>query len=106
MSTNGDREELQALAEDLVRRAKAEGSTWSARAGCSHRADQDGLETALNAELTEHPDYGRHDRAGRGSGNSRNGTRTKTMLTELGPADVDVPRDRAGSFAPVILKKG
>jgi putative transposase len=63
------------------------------------------LETALDAEITEHLGYDKHDPAGRGSGNSRNGTRAKTVLTEIGPVDIEVPRDTNSSFDPQIVKK-
>lgn len=63
------------------------------------------LERGLQAELSEHLGYGRHDVAGRGSGNSRNGSTAKTVQTEVGPIDVKVPRDRAGTFTPVLLPK-
>jgi putative transposase len=64
------------------------------------------LERALAAELTDHLGYEPHDPAGRGSGNSRNGTTPKTVLTDLGAVDLEVPRDRAGSFEPRIVAKG
>jgi putative transposase len=64
------------------------------------------LEAALEEELTDHLGYEPHDPAGHHSGNSRNGTRAKTVLTEVGPVQVDVPRDRAGTFEPVIVPKG
>ena len=63
------------------------------------------LETALDAEMTEHLGYEKHDAAGRGSGNSRNGTRSKTVLTEIGPVEIEVPRDIDSSFDPQIVKK-
>jgi putative transposase len=63
------------------------------------------LERGLQAELTEHLGYGRHEAAGKGSGNSRNGATPKTVQTEVGPIDVRVPRDRAGTFTPVMLPK-
>jgi transposase-like protein len=64
------------------------------------------LETALNEEMTEHLGYEKHDPTGAGSGNIRNGTRAKTVLTEAtGNVDIDVPRDRAGTFEPQIVKK-
>jgi putative transposase len=63
------------------------------------------LETALEAEMSEHLGYDRHDPAGRDSGNSRNGTRTKTVLTEIGPVEIEVPRDRDASFSPTIVRK-
>jgi transposase-like protein len=61
------------------------------------------LETALDAEMTEHLGYDKHDPAGRGSGNSRNGTRPKTVLTAIGPVEIVVPRDVNSSFDPQIV---
>ncbi len=64
------------------------------------------IETALDEEMTNHLGYNKHDPGGRGSGNSRNGTRVKTVLTDnVGPVQIEVPRDRDGSFDPVIVKK-
>ena len=64
------------------------------------------IERALGAELTEHLGYDKGDPSGRGSGNSRNGTSAKTILTEDGDIDIAVPRDRAGSFEPQLIAKG
>jgi hypothetical protein len=64
------------------------------------------LERALAEEMTEHLGYEKHDPAGRGSGNSRNGVTGKTLLTDIGAVDLEVPRDRNGSFAPRIVRKG
>lgn len=64
------------------------------------------IERALGAELSEHLGYEKGDPAGRGSGNSRNGTSAKTILTEDGEIDIAVPRDRAGSFEPLLIAKG
>ena len=64
------------------------------------------IERALGAELTEHLGYEKGDPAGRGSGNSRNGTSSKRLLTEDGEAEISVPRDRAGSFEPQLVAKG
>jgi hypothetical protein len=63
------------------------------------------LEAGLEAELTEHLGYAKHDAAGRNSGNSRNGATPKTVFTEIGPVDLAVARDRAGTFEPVLLPK-
>ena len=63
------------------------------------------LETALDAEMAEHLGYDKHDPAGRGGGNSRNGTRAKTVFTEIGPVEIEVPRDTDSSFDPQIVKK-
>ena len=64
------------------------------------------IERALGAELTDHLGYEKGDPAGRGSGNSRNGTSAKTVLTEDGEVEIAVPRDRAGSFEPQLIAKG
>ncbi len=63
------------------------------------------LERALAAELTAHLGYGKHDLAGHGSGNSRNGSKAKTVQTGVGPVPVQVPRDRNGTFEPVLIPK-
>jgi transposase-like protein len=52
---------------------------------------------------SDHLGYEKDDRAGRGSGNHRNGTSAKTVLTEIGPVPLDVPRDRKGEFEPLIV---
>nr|WP_274388990.1 transposase [Streptomyces cavernae] len=64
------------------------------------------LERALEAEMTGHLGYEKHDPAGRGSGNSRNGTSPKTVLTDAGAVTVAIPRNRNGAFDPKILPKG
>ena len=55
--------------------------------------------------MSEHLGYEAHDAAGRDRANSRNGTRTKTVLTEIGPVEIGVPRDRDASFSPEIVRK-
>ena len=59
----------------------------------------------LDAELTDHLGYEKHDAAGRGTGNSRNGHSKKTLKTEQGDVEVQVPRDRGGSFEPKLVAK-
>jgi putative transposase len=63
------------------------------------------LERAVNAELTHHLGYEKHDPAGYKSGNSRNGTSGKTIKGDFGELEVEVPRDRASTFEPQILPK-
>jgi putative transposase len=58
------------------------------------------LESALEGELAEHLGCDPYDPAGHHSGNSRNRTRTKTVLTEIGPIELEVPRDRAATSSP------
>ena len=64
------------------------------------------LEAGLEVEVEEHLGYEKHAAEGRNLGNSRNGTRSKTVLTEIGPVEVDVPRDRDSSFDPQTVRKG
>ena len=63
------------------------------------------LERALEAELTGHLGYARHDPSGHNSGNSRNGTISKKVQTGIGPVGIEVPRDRAGDFEPRLVPK-
>ena len=64
------------------------------------------LERAMNAELTEHLGYDKHDPVGNNSGNSRNGVTTKTLKGEFGEMALETPRDRQGTFEPKIIGKG
>ena len=64
------------------------------------------LERAMEAELTTHLGYEKHDPAGYGSGNSRNGTSKKKLKGDFGEMDLAVPRDRQASFEPQIVPKG
>lgn len=59
----------------------------------------------MQAEMTDHLGYEKHDPKGRGTPNSRNGTATKTLKTDHGPMEIEVPRDRDGSFEPQLVKK-
>jgi putative transposase len=93
------------VARHLMDRARAEGVSLVGPGGLLSGLTKTVLETALEAEMTEHVGYEPHDRAGHHSGNSRNGTRTKTVVTDIGPVDVDVPRDRNGTFEPKIVRK-
>ena len=64
------------------------------------------MERALGGELTHHLGYEKGDPAGHGSGNSRNGHSSKTVLSEEGEIDLAIPRDRAGTFEPQLIPKG
>lgn len=95
----------QQLAEQLLAQAKEQGVELIGPNGLLNQLTKNVLETALDAEMTEHVGYEKHDPVGRGSGNSRNGTRPKTVLTEIGPVEIEVPRDTNSSFEPQIVKK-
>jgi putative transposase len=97
--------DAQQLAQQLVERARVEGVDLVGLGGLLTGLTKTVLETALDAELSEHLGYDKHDPAGRNGQNSRNGTRVKTVLTEVGPVEIEVPRDRDGSFEPQIVKK-
>jgi transposase-like protein len=79
----------------LVERARSAGLQLTKRV----------LESALEGEITDHLGYEKHDAVGRGSGNSRNGGRAKTVLTDVRPVEIKVPRDTSGTFEPQIVKK-
>ncbi len=96
---------VRALACELFERARTEGVSLVGPGGLLAELTKSVLEAGLEAEMTEHLGYEPHDPAGHHSGNSRNGTRTKTVLTEIGPVELEVPRDRAGSFEPVLVPK-
>jgi putative transposase len=93
------------LIEELVGRAQAEGLQLTGEGGLLQQLTKRLLESALEGEVTDHLGYDRHDPAGKNGGNSRNGTRSKTVLTEVGSVEIAVPRDRDGSFEPKIVKK-
>lgn len=79
--------------QELAQQAKAQGIDLVSPDGLLNRLTKNVLETGVEAEMDEHTGYEKHEVSGRGSGNSRNGTRTKTVLTEIGPVEVDVPAD-------------
>jgi transposase-like protein len=99
-----DAAELE-LARQLAERARTEGLSLTGPGGLLGRLTKVVLEGALEGEMDAHLGYARHDPAGRDGGNSRNGHRAKTVLTDVGPVEIDVPRDRDASFAPAIVAK-
>jgi putative transposase len=94
------------LVDGLMAKVQAEGLELLGEGGVLAQLTKTILERALDEELTDHLGYERGDPAGRGSGNSRNGTTPKRVLTEVGAVDLEVPRDRNGTFDPVIVPKG
>ena len=89
----------------LAGRARAGGLQLTGEGGLLAQLTKRLVESALEGEITDHLGYDKHDAAGRDGGNSRNGRRSKTVLTEVGPVEIDVPRDRDGSFEPKIVPK-
>jgi len=85
-------EEL-AIARELVRSARARGVAMTGPEGMLKALTKTVIETALDEEISEHLGYDKHDPTGRGTGNSRNGTRNKTVLSDnVGPVQIEVSR--------------
>jgi len=100
----GDAE--RAAIREMVKSAKDRGLALTGPDGLLKILTKTVLETALDEEMNGHLGYAKHAVEGRDGGNSRNGIRSKTVLTDsVGPIEIDVPRDRDGSFDPVIVKK-
>src|SRR5947208_7143028 len=101
--------ELSAADEQVLRelteRARAGGLKLTGEGGLLGKLTKMVVEGALEGELDDHLGYGKHDPAGRDGGNSRNGHREKTVITEAGPVELSVPRDRDSSFEPRIVAK-
>jgi putative transposase len=96
----------QKVAEELVQRAREQGLSLTGPDGLLKQLTKTVLETALNQEMTEHLGHEKHGPAAGQTGNVRNGTRSKTVLTEsTGQVGIEVPRDRAGTFEPQIVRK-
>ncbi|MGE0136875.1 MAG: IS256 family transposase [Ilumatobacteraceae bacterium] len=96
----------RSLAEQLVVQARADGRNLVGPGGLLADLTKQVLETGLEVEMEEHLGYAKHAAEGRNHGNSRNGTRSKTVITEIGPVEIEVPRDREGSFDPLTVRKG
>lgn len=92
---------IDALLDD----AQSSGTPLEGPDGLLNRLTKAVLERALVEEMTDHLGYESGDRDGAGSGNSRNGSGRKTVSTVHGPVELQVPRDRNGSFEPRIVPK-
>jgi len=95
----------KSVAELLVEQARADGVDLVGPGGLLAGLTKQVLETGLEIEMEEHLGYEKHAAEGRNGDNSRNGTRSKTVITEVGPVELEVPRDRDSSFEPKTVKK-
>lgn len=93
------------LIAELTRRARENGLQLTGKDGLLGRLTARVIEGALEGEMDDHLGYAKHDPEGRNGRNSRNGHRSKTVLTDSGPVEISVPRDRDSSFAPQIVAK-
>ena len=89
----------------LVGQAQASGLDIDGENGLLAQLTKLVVESALEGEITAHLGYEKHEKGGSADGNARNGTRGKTVLTKGGPVQIEVPRDRAGTFEPVVVAK-
>jgi putative transposase len=103
---SGDVPAMRELAQQLVGQARDGGIELTGDDGLLTMLIRQVLQAGLNAELTEHLGYEAHAVEGRRTGNSRNGSYPKTVTTEIGQVTLEVPRDRNGSFEPVLVPKG
>ena len=93
------------LIGQLVARARSEGLQLTGEDGLLAQLTKRIIESAAEGEMDVHLGYAKHDRAGRDGANSRNGARAKTVLTDIGPVEVSIPRDRDATFEPQIVRK-
>ncbi|WP_322985341.1 IS256 family transposase [Streptomyces sp. S584] len=93
------------LIAQLVARAQADGLRLTGEGGLLQQLTKRVLESALEGELTDHLGHEHGEKAAGGRENYRNGRRAKTVVTEVGPVEIEVPRDRAGTFEPMLVKK-
>jgi len=104
-SSTASARERAAIA-DLVKAARERGDDITGPDGLLKSITATVLEAALEEEMTDHLGHPKHQAPDGRAGNIRNGTRGKTVLTDAaGEVSIDVPRDRAGTFEPVIVKK-
>ena len=93
------------LAAELIERAKAEGVSLVGPDGLLAGVTKTVLQAALEAEMSDHLGYDKGERPAEPTGNHRNGSSRKTVSTEVGPVEIEVPRDRTGEFSPRIVPK-
>ena len=93
------------LVARLTKQAQAAGIPLAGEGGPLKQLTEVVLETALQGEMDAHLRYGKREPAGRNNGNSRNGARAKTVGTDIGPVEIDVPRDRDASFTPQMVAR-
>ena len=101
MEMTMDRNKLKAMAAELAKDIKTEADLNALSAELLKLT----VETALNAELTEHLGYNKHGDSKPARGNARNGSTPKTLKGQHGEVEILTPRDRDGSFEPQIVRK-
>jgi len=106
MIADVERQQQTQLAKQLVDQARTDGLSLVGPGGVLTGLTKEVIEAALQVEMDEHLGYPARDHSGgHDTGDERNGVRSKTVTTEIGPVTIDVPRDRDGTFEPVLVKK-
>ena len=104
-AVTGSPDSMRAWANELVNRARSEGVDLTGEQGLLTSMVREVLQAGLDVEMTEHLGYEPYAPDGRNTGNSRNGAYPKTVSTDVGPVELQMPRDRDGSFQPVTVPK-
>ena len=94
------------MLDELFEKIDAGEVELEGRDGLIQRLIKTGLERGLNAELSDHLGYERGDPAAAMFSNSRNGSYPKTVASQVGDVELDIPRDREGTFAPTLVPRG
>jgi putative transposase len=100
------RRRLDADVDRIIEQAQAEGLQLTGKEGLLGGMIKRAVESAMHVEITDDLGYERYAAEGRGTGNSRNGSTTSTVHTNVGPVELDKPRDRNGSFDSKVVPKG
>jgi len=103
MAKKKEPDHIDKLVEELTKNATAEELLKDS--GVLKELKKRLVESALEAEMTDHLGYEKHSPDGRGTGNSRNGKTSKRILDGDGDLEIDVPRDRNGEFEPKLVRK-
>lgn len=98
----GNKENLKAFAQEFAKGIKTQGDLSDFTSELVRHV----VEAALNVELTDHLGYEKHASEGHNTGNSRNGSYPKTLKGSQGKIQVEIPRDRNGSYKPQLIEKG
>jgi putative transposase len=98
-------EAAEDLIGQLVAQAQEKGLDLVGEGGLLQQLTKRVLESALEGEISDHLGYDKHEVEAKTGANSRNGHRAKTVTTEIGPVEIEVPRDREGTFEPQIVRK-
>jgi putative transposase len=94
---------LQELQEDLKKCQTMDDLLG--KDGAIKKLIKNAVEQMLQCEMSEHLGYEKHAPEGRNTGNSRNGVSSKSLKSDFGKLEIEVPRDRNGEFDPTVVKK-